>query len=211
MKDTLSEIQILRHTLGIVQSLCCFIEASPKRHALYMNTKISSEVESSFVRILKSLSMTRWSAHHDSVKAVDEELFRIIKCLYELSNDTDAKTSAKAKCLLTSILDFEFLIGLAILKIILPNTSSLNSYVQSSTIDIRKVKSNADLTIKTIEGCRSDTDFDLVWDSVNLKCRQVKEFLEDENMDLDFKDPRLPRNLPENVTDMKEYQKVRQV
>ena len=61
-----------------------------------MNTKISSEVESSFVRILKSLSMTRWSAQHDSVKAVDEELFRIIKCLYELSNDTDAKTSAKS-------------------------------------------------------------------------------------------------------------------
>ena len=27
-------------------------------------------------------------------------------------------------------------------------------------------------------------------------------------MDLDFKEPRLPRNLPENVTDMKGYQKV---
>ena len=73
-----------------------------------MNTEISSEVESSFIRILKSLSVTRWSAHYESVKAVDEELFRIVKCLFVLSNDPDAKTSAKAKCLLTSILDFEF-------------------------------------------------------------------------------------------------------
>ena len=68
------------------------------------------------------------------IKAVDEELYRIIKCLYKLFNDTDAKTSTKAKCLLTSTLDFEFVIGLAILKIILPNTAKLISYVLGSTI-----------------------------------------------------------------------------
>ena len=71
IKDTLSETVILRHTLGTIQSLYAFIEASPKRHAVYKSTEISTENESSFVRILKSLSVTRWAAHYEVVKDRD--------------------------------------------------------------------------------------------------------------------------------------------
>ena len=123
-------------------------------------------------------------------------------------NDTNAKTSTKAKYLLTSTLDFEFVICLAILKIILPNTSKLSYYVQSSTIDISKVKVNADLTIKTLESCRNEANYDLIWDCVNLRCGKIKEFLEEEDIDYKFKEPRLPRNIAENVSDMKSYQTV---
>ena len=123
-------------------------------------------------------------------------------------NDTDAKTSTKVKYLLTSTLDFEFVICLAILKIILPNRSKLSYYVQSSTIDISKVKVNADLTIKTLESCRNEANYDLIWDCVNLRCGKIKEFLEEEDIDFEFKEPRLPRNIPENVSDMKSYQTV---
>ena len=142
------------------------------------------------------------------IKAVDEEFPRVVKTLNILTKEIDAKTSSKAKSLLISILDFDFLMGLQILKIICPNTSKLNSFVQSPSIDIRKVKMNAELTIKTLEGCRNDSDFDIVWDNVNLRCDQVKAFLESEKIDIDFKEPRLPRQLPENVSDMKGYQKV---
>ena len=88
------------------------------------------------------------------------------------------------------------------------NTSKLNTFVQSSTIDIRKVKVNAELTIQTLEKCRTDEDFDLIWESVNLRCCQVKEFLEKENIDFDFKDAREPRKWPQGVDDLKSYQKI---
>ena len=84
----------------------------------------------------------------------------------------------------------------------------MNSYVQSPSIDIRKVKFNAELTIKTLEACRTDSDFDIVLDNVNLRCEQVKTFIENEKIDI-FKESRLPRQLPESVTDMKSYQKVK--
>ena len=85
----------------------------------------------------------------------------------------------------------------------------MNSYVQSPSIDIRKVKFNAELTIKTLEACRTDSDFDIVWDNVNLRCEQVKTFIENEKIDICFKESRLPRQLPESVTDKKCYQKVK--
>ena len=42
--------------------------------------------------------------------------------------------------------------------------------VLSSTIDIRKVKVNADLTIKTLKSCRNEANYDFIWDCVNLRC-----------------------------------------
>ena len=101
VKDCLSSIPLLRNTLGVVQSLYVFLEASPKRHALFVNTKSSSE--NLFIRTLKSLSKTRWSSHYKYVKAVDEEIERIIKCLYLIVQECDAKSSSEAKVFLGSV------------------------------------------------------------------------------------------------------------
>ena len=44
VKDTLSCVKILKDSLGTVQSLYNFIEASPKRHAIYMKVKTTRKV-----------------------------------------------------------------------------------------------------------------------------------------------------------------------
>ena len=112
--------------------------------------------------------------------------------MYKLMNDSDPKTSSNAKSLLFSVLDAEFLFGISILKIILPNTSKLNTYVQGETIDIWKVRVAAEGTIATLEGCRSDNDFDLVWEQHEQRCEEVKKFVKQENNDADFKEFKLP-------------------
>ena len=53
VKDTLSCVKILKDSIGTVQSLYNFIEASPKRQAIYENN-----AESGFIRVLKSQSVT---------------------------------------------------------------------------------------------------------------------------------------------------------
>ena len=135
VKDTLSKVKILKDTLGTVQSLYNFIEASPKRHAVYMG--VEKEDDSRFVRVLKSLSVTRWACHHEAVKAISEEFERIILCLDLIMTDdsSDSKTTSQAKALLQNIVDYEFLFGIKVLRMILIHTAKLSSYF---AVSIRK-------------------------------------------------------------------------
>ena len=133
VKDTVTTVKILSEALGTVQSLYTFIEASPKRHAIYMECDVNNN-DTGFIRTLKSLSITRWTCRYDAVRAVDEELPRIVICLDKIQNDksSDAKTSSEAMSLLINIMDEKFLFAIEVLKIILVHTSKLSSYLQST-------------------------------------------------------------------------------
>ena len=81
----------------------------------------NNNAESGFIRVLKSQSVTRWACHYEAVRVVSEEFERVILCLDHIENDetSDSKTSSQAKALLLNILDFEFVFGLELLKVIL--------------------------------------------------------------------------------------------
>ena len=190
-KDTLSDIPLLRNTLGTMLELYKFIEGSPHRHAVFMKN-------GDFVTTLKSLCVTRWTAHESSRKGIEKELSTIIKTLNEECQERNAEVSSKARSLLKAVLDFDFLFGLELLKLILPHTSSSSSSVQSVSIDVRTVKVNADLTVKTLEGCRNDESFNLIWLKTSEKCAQVKELIEEEVDDdyIEFEEAKLPNCKP---------------
>lgn len=90
--DTMTDIAPLRNTLGIVQSLYTFLEASPKRHAILAEVKVDGEhIKNS----LKSQSVTRWCCRWQSVKAVFYQLPHILKALLELAEDHNPKTYSR--------------------------------------------------------------------------------------------------------------------
>ena len=129
-----------------------FIEGSPKRHAAFCNVIVSDEAGSgSFIRTLKSQSATRWTCHWEAVKAVDEGIERILMCLLKLTDDSDPKTATNARGLLVCVLDFEFMLGLKILKIVLSNTSALSKFLQGKNIDASKARMTALTTIKVLQ------------------------------------------------------------
>ena len=214
-KDTLSSIPLLRNTLGVMQQLYLFLEASPKRHAMFLK-------QGEVVRTLKSLSVTRWTAHESSRKGIEDELHNIIKTLHELTNEREAEVSSEAKVLLKAVLDFEFIFGLSVLKIILPHTSHLSSFVQAVTIDVLKVKENADLTIETLKSCRNSESFNSVWELSRKKCDIVKNIMDELEIEMDFQETKLPRQRPlrrrvdisevtadnHEFTDVKEFNRV---
>ena len=74
-------------------------------------------VEEDHLRLtLKSLSVTRCRSYRwEAVKAVIELQEKIVKTLLKLTVDKNANTYADARCLLTSICDFEFVFGLNVL------------------------------------------------------------------------------------------------
>ena len=89
LQDTMTQNEPLRNALGTIQALYNFLEASPKRHALFSDTEVQGE---DLKLTLKSLSTTRWSCRWEAVKAVYGQMERIVKALLTLSSDKDPKT-----------------------------------------------------------------------------------------------------------------------
>ena len=118
LQDTMTQTEPLRN------ALYNFLEASPKRHALFSYTEVQGE---DLKLTPKSLSTTRWSCRWEAVKAVYGQMERIVKALLTFSSDKDPKTYSESRALLTSICDWEFIFGLCLLQVIL---SSLSRYLQ---------------------------------------------------------------------------------
>ena len=181
----------LRNALGTIQALYSFLEASPKRHALFSDTEVQGE---DLKLTLKSLSTTRWSCRWEAVKAVYGQMERIVKALLTLSSDKDPKTYSESRALLTAICDWEFIFGLCLLKVILSNTSSLSRYLQGKTVDVTSARRNADMTIQTLRQCRNEESFNSVWQIASAMGLKIKKWLT--NSQFELREARAPRQTP---------------
>ena len=192
LNDSLSSVKCLRDGLGTVEKLYVFIGGSAKRIATFKDIKVDEDLLN---LSLKALSETRWACRHESVRAVDDQLERIVKLLIFMKNDPDCKSAAvcsDARNLLISICSFEFLFSLAVLKFILLNTNGLSKYLQGKNVDVFNARKFADMTISTLSSCREESHFDLIWEKVKIISEKVKRWI-DEEPDIDFQDPILPR------------------
>ena len=50
-----------------------------------------------------------------------------------------------------------------VLKVILSNTDGLSRYLQEKQMDVVTGKKSVDGVIKTLSGCRTQENFDLLW------------------------------------------------
>lgn len=106
----------------------------------------------------------------------------------------NAKTYADARCLLTSICEFEFVFGLNVLKVILCSTSDLSRYLQGKSIDVISAKRAADLTIQTLRtNCRTDEAFEQVWALTDSMSERFKKLIKDWP-GFSFRDATAPRS-----------------
>ena len=97
--------------------------------------KYSGNAFKNFVSIKVTLQIE--ACHHEAAKAISEEYERMILCLYLIMTDdsSDSKTTSQAKALLQNIVDYEFLFGIKVLRMILIHTAKLSSYF---AVSIRK-------------------------------------------------------------------------
>ena len=83
----MTQIEPLRNSLGTIQALYNFLEASPKREVQGEDLKLTQ----------KSLSATRWSWRWEAVNAVYGQMERIVKALLTLSSEKDPKTYSERR------------------------------------------------------------------------------------------------------------------
>ena len=105
------------------------------------------------------------------MRAVDEQLERIIRLLMFLmrDKDADAKTSYDARCLLGAICTFNFIFSLCVLKFILANT-------------------NANMAISTLQKCRYELHFANMWEKAKIISSNIKTWINDDAPEIEFKD-----------------------
>ena len=116
LQDATTVIEPLWNALDTMHSLYNFIEGSPKRRTFFKDMEVESEEHVALK--IKSLSVTCWSCSWAAVKAVVEQMPKIIQALLELSKDRDPKTYNVSNALFRSICDFRFVFGLVMLKVI---------------------------------------------------------------------------------------------
>ena len=160
LQDTLEEVPILRNAIGIIQSLYNFFH-TPKREAILKN--LDDNNLEAFCK-LKSMSLTRWACRWEAVKSVERQFTRITAGLVKLSNCKDSQTYVDAQHLLHAVTKFSFLFGLQVLKVIFSNTHALAVYLQNEQMDVGSAKTAAEATVKTLQLCRSDENFFLLWE-----------------------------------------------
>ena len=158
LQDTMTSVEPIRNALGTIQSLYNLIEASQKRHSILKNIQMEEEHSD---LTLKSMSVTRWSCRWQVVKAVIEQMPRIIRALLSLSSDRDVKTYTDSNNLLNAICDFKFVFGSVVLKAILSNTDSLSKYLQGKNVGVIAAKETAEATMQTLTKCRNEESFQM--------------------------------------------------
>ena len=159
LQDTMTEIQPLRNALGIIQSLYNFLEGSTKRHAFFKRVEseeediaMSNEITRTDNEITECHQMVMSLAA--AVKAVVEQVPKIMKAVLALSRDRDPKTYNDSNSLLHSMCDFQFVFGLVVLRVILSNSDNLSRYLQGKKMDVVTAKKTVDAVIKTLNNCR---------------------------------------------------------
>ena len=190
LQDTITTIGPLQKALGMIQSLHNFLEGSPKRHAIFKDIEVEDE-DKDVTMTIKSQSATSWSCCWAALKAVVNQLLKIIKALLSLSKDRNPKTYNDSNSLLNSICDFQFIFGLMVLKVILSNADGLSRYLQGKQMDVVTAKKSVEGVIKTLSGCHTQENFDLLWSRAVIMADEIKELID--GTDFNFKDAKVPR------------------
>ena len=107
-----------------------------------------------------------------------------MKTLLELSSDKDSKTYTDSRALLVAICDMDFIIGLCLLRIILSNTHRLSQYLQGKDVDVISARKIANMTMETLRRCRSEDQFNIVWNMASLMGLKIKLLLSNTRFEL---------------------------
>ena len=199
-QKSMTQVKSFRNCLGTVQEMYCFIEASPKRHALFQEVQ-TRRSESKVT--LKSQSKTRWSCRKESTSAVRKRLPATLETLLNV-DESDPKLTTKCNGLINNLLSFDFIFSLLIVDDILGTIDGLSKFLQSENMDVFQARNSAFAVIETLKKGLHDESFDTKWEEAMKIANDLKQIINNHSL-LHFKEPVLPRN--SSYSDVKQYYK----
>ena len=147
---------IVSELFDTLQATYSFFSGSTKRYAV-LHDELQS-VENSL--ILRNLSLTRWTARAESLRAMWISYEAVIEVLRKISNDgsVDAKGKAAATGLLAKVLRVDFVVSLMFMRIILWKTKVLTESLQKEDLNIVDALEALNGTVKSLQDIRKDDE-----------------------------------------------------
>ena len=137
-----STVQSIRNSVGIMKQVISFFKRSAKR-----NFVLKKYLKCSLVRLCE----TRWVERHDSVLQFKSSLIEIINALTDLSNWEDTVSASKAKTLILSLCNCEFIISIFSLSSVLSVTYHASKILQGKNQDILSASNVVEDIVKILE------------------------------------------------------------
>jgi len=133
-------IPYVRNFFGIVELVFTFVEGSAARHAYFLQAQRDLRPNEPALH-LKGLSETRWNCRASSLRRLlNEAVFRAVVATIEhvSSTTTDGCIRGTTAGLLSSLLNFKFLLSMELLTPVLESINNVSETIQSAQIDILK-------------------------------------------------------------------------
>ena len=185
--DSLNQLESARNCLGTLNSLYNFIECSPKRHALFINSQLSSKTTT-----VKRVDGTRWSSRQRALSSLIDTYEFVLETLSYIDLTDKSQSGTIARSLLRAIEDFEFQFMARLLNLIFSRIRIFSDALQSPTIEMDRCSRLLENTIDSLTELSNDSLFDNLY-------RECINFAKDHSMD----QPILPRNIrvPDKLKD----------
>ena len=164
VSDTIKRSLPMKDCLDTCIEVVKLIKFSPKREAMLRELKEEVGSDAPGVR---SLCPTRWTVRAGSLASIIEN-YDNIKVLWETALHATGDTEMKARIqgVRSQMQSFKFLFCLILTEMILRHTDKLSQTLQQPKLSSVEGHAVAMLTVKTLEGLRTDENFDLFWQKV---------------------------------------------
>ena len=180
VNDTMKKSSILRDCLDTCYELIKLVKCSPKRDTMLKTLKEEAGDDAPSVC---TLCPTRWTVRAAALASILANYSKIQSLWDEvLESKPDSETRARILGVASQMETFQYFFSLSLAEMILRHTDNLSKTLQSPKFSSTQGYEIAMLTVKTLQSIRSESDFNLFWEKVEIgRCSFA------------IKDPCLPR------------------
>ena len=175
VSDTVKTLPVLRDCLDTCFELVRLVKFSPKREAMLRGLKeeIGSDAPS-----VRTMCPTRWTVCAQSLSSIlvnYDNLQLLWETAFKSTTETDVK--ARIRGIVSQMDTFKFFFSLSLCELILHHTDKLSQTLQQPKLSSVEGHHIAMMTVKTLEGIRTERDFELFWEKLENRreCLEIDE------------------------------------
>ena len=159
--DSIKNSKVMKDALDITFEVSKLIKFSPKRDVMFEKLKDIITPDTPGFRVL---CPTRWTVRANTLKSVLDN-YAVFQELWEQAKDEVSDPSIKSRIIgvQSQFKTFQYFYGVFLGELILKHSDNLSKTLQSPKLSASEGQHIAEMTVRTLQTLRNDTNFDLFW------------------------------------------------
>lgn len=171
IKDSCAEIEILKNCFSTSKEVCNLVKKSPQRETMLKKLRVEAGNKEKSVH---AFCPTRWTVRGSTLAAIvgnHSELMDLWENSLVITKDVEMR--GRIIGAQSQMKNFDFIFGCLLGETVLRQTDNLSKVLQNSNLCAIEAQELASNVIKVLEKDRRDEHFDLLWELVNKKVRNL--------------------------------------